>query len=375
MDYKHLRHTQVILDPENPRLPDGTSSDKEAINRLLDEGYDQLVALARDLAARGEANPGELPFVIKQGAKYLVLEGNRRFAALKLLSDPKLADKAEQRAAFQRIKARGAPPTTVYCAVADSRAQAEHWIRLRHTGANNGVGTKRWSAEQTATHGRRMRAPVDSGTIRSIVMADELTEAYQADHDLTAIIQRVRSSKLTNIGRFFSIDDLARLQLEIRHVPGSRVRERTLFSRHTATQLRAFFAWAMAFIEATSVDAYKNPERRRELLNDHSALIPLQSDGLPASRRLADYPFFPAGPPVATDVSDTDEIDVVPIESTSPGVSDSGRSTPEAGASVVDESARSARKRDVPDEKFLYSTVRLPNLPAPVQRVLKECRS
>ena len=35
MEYKRLKPAQVSLDPENPRLPDGTSSDKEAINRLL----------------------------------------------------------------------------------------------------------------------------------------------------------------------------------------------------------------------------------------------------------------------------------------------------------------------------------------------------
>lgn len=61
MDYKRLRHTQIILDSENPRLPDCTSSDKEAINRLIHEGYDHLLALARDLIDMGEANPAELP--------------------------------------------------------------------------------------------------------------------------------------------------------------------------------------------------------------------------------------------------------------------------------------------------------------------------
>ena len=63
MEYKSLRPSQTLLDPQNPRLPDGTSNDKEAINRLLAEGYSQLVALARDLCNRGEANPTELPIV------------------------------------------------------------------------------------------------------------------------------------------------------------------------------------------------------------------------------------------------------------------------------------------------------------------------
>lgn len=65
MEYKRLRPSEILLDPENPRLPDGTSNDKEAINRLLGEGYSQLLALARDLLDRGEGNPAELPIVIK----------------------------------------------------------------------------------------------------------------------------------------------------------------------------------------------------------------------------------------------------------------------------------------------------------------------
>jgi len=90
VDYKYVRPSRTLLDPDNPRLPDGTSNDREAINRLLVEGYSQMLALARDLAERGEGNPTELPILVKDGSKYVVLEGNRRFATLKLLADPKL---------------------------------------------------------------------------------------------------------------------------------------------------------------------------------------------------------------------------------------------------------------------------------------------
>lgn len=117
MDYKRLRASQVRLDPQNPRLPDGTSSDHEAVNRLLEENYSALLGLARDLVEQGESNPAELPIVMKDGSKYLVLEGNRRFAALKLLASPTLADDEKQRTAFARLARKGTPPKTVMCAV------------------------------------------------------------------------------------------------------------------------------------------------------------------------------------------------------------------------------------------------------------------
>ncbi|MEV1147111.1 hypothetical protein, partial [Micromonospora sp. NPDC049799] len=61
-----------MLDPENPRLPDGTSSDREAINRLLEEGAEALISLARDMAQTGQSNPAELPIAVKHGSKYLI---------------------------------------------------------------------------------------------------------------------------------------------------------------------------------------------------------------------------------------------------------------------------------------------------------------
>jgi len=86
VDYKSIRPSQALLDSQNPRLPDGTSNDREAINRLLAEGYNQMLALARDLVERGEGNPTELPIVMKDGSKFVVLEGNRRFAAHRVRS-------------------------------------------------------------------------------------------------------------------------------------------------------------------------------------------------------------------------------------------------------------------------------------------------
>ena len=158
-----------------------TSDDREAINRLIDEG---LIGLARDIARTGETNPAELPIAVKEGSKYLVLEGNRRFAALKLLKDPDLAYEEEQQKAFRRAALLGKPPTTVYALVLSSREEADRWIVLRHTGENNGVGIKRWSASQTATHRRRANKSIDSGTLRSIVIADQLEEAYATDEQI-----------------------------------------------------------------------------------------------------------------------------------------------------------------------------------------------
>lgn len=379
MDYKNIRPSQTLLDPENPRLPDGTSNDREAINRLLAEGYSQMLALARDLTERGAGNPAELPIVVKNGSKFVVLEGNRRFATLKLLADPKLADDKSHETAFDRIKKKGqAPPKALYCAVAKDRDEADPWITLRHTGANGGVGVRVWSAEQNARHRRRMKAPIDSGTVRSIAIADELTEAYQADAALSDLIKKVRTDKLTNIGRFFSGVALTRMQFEMRQATegGSQ----TLWAKHTAEQLHPYFSWAFAFLDSHSVDAFKNDTLRSNLLNDHAEVLPEASESMTDHKRLADHPYSPAADEAGDHDLESDQLDHTdgPTsgntegDSFEAGVAESADD--DADQSDDTDSDDSGRKRDPKDERCLYSEVKLPNLSPGIRRLLREAK-
>lgn len=375
MPYMNLRPSQVILDPQNPRLPDGTSSDRDACNRLLDEG---LIGLARDLARTGQANPAEIPIAIKQGNRYLILEGNRRFAALKLLRDPDLADNEDDKKAIRRAAALGTPPKTVYTLVMDSREEADRWIVLRHTGENNGVGIKRWSASQTATHRRRANKTIDSGTLRSIAIADELEEAYVTDQAMLDLVRRVRREKLTNIGRFFSPDVLVTLRFELVDDKSS-LRGKSLLVRHTADQLRQFFVWAFTYIRDHSVDAYKNASIRHGLLQSAAQLLPSPADAAAKPFRLVDTPPTTGtgntDPPAPEDTAPEDR-------STQTGGS-TATSHPTGGTTASEDTAEEAenedesksRKSEAKPEQYLLQGLKLPNHPERNQLLLKECRA
>lgn len=381
MEYKRLRPSKIRLDSDNPRLSDGTSDDKEAINRLLAEGYPQLLALAKDLADRGTGNPAELPIVIKDGSKYVVLEGNRRFAALKLVDNPRLADDPAQRSAFERIKQSGKQlPVNIFCVVVDSRDEADHWITLRHTGANEGVGVRVWNAEQTARHRNRMRRPVDSGTARSIAIADELTETYQADLELVNLIKKVRAEKLTNIGRFFSGVTLARMQLSLKQDTAGA--PHTLWAKHTTDQLHDYFTWAFRFLDGNSVDAFKNDEVRGNVLNTLTDILPDPADSMAHPARLADHPFAPtsgsgggAGTGSSGGTSGADG---------SGGGSSSGSGGGGDGDNDDDDddddgpsggSSGGGSGGGAREERCLYSGARLTKLSRVVSRLLKETRT
>ena len=88
-----IRVAQLYLDPKNPRLAGEELSvdDQDRIARLLweDRAVNELVD---SIAASGYWRHEEL-FATKEGGKLVVIEGNRRLAAVKLLTDDGLRNR------------------------------------------------------------------------------------------------------------------------------------------------------------------------------------------------------------------------------------------------------------------------------------------
>jgi hypothetical protein len=141
---------QLSLDNENPRI-NSASSQREALEKVITDEPDKLVRLARSIVRRG-LNPMDrlLVFRPKGTRTYTVVEGNRRAAALKILVNPaslgalnvdnglrkRLEDSARSFTA-EKIE-------PVACFDVGSRENAAYWLRLRHTGENEGEGVVGW---------------------------------------------------------------------------------------------------------------------------------------------------------------------------------------------------------------------------------------
>src|SRR4051794_35249026 len=106
--------TGLLLDENNPRFGEPASSQREALNKLLTAAPQKLLRLAEDIAAES-INPTELPVVVEEGGGLVVVEGNRRLAALKLLRKPDHADDPGLAARVQKIAQTGVGPDTVFC--------------------------------------------------------------------------------------------------------------------------------------------------------------------------------------------------------------------------------------------------------------------
>lgn len=145
----NLSINEILLDPINPRH-DPLQPQIELIKAMIDDQEDKLVKLAQDIIEFG-LNPADLTTVIphhNEKDKYTVVEGNRRITVLKLLNSPSLCHIESIRKRFVLLSQTYLknPIKLIKCVLYSDRKEADHWINLKHTGENLGVGTVGWNA-------------------------------------------------------------------------------------------------------------------------------------------------------------------------------------------------------------------------------------
>src|SRR5574341_181017 len=148
---KNIPLSKLSLDIQNPRL-DNPESTKDVMVSLLEQQGNKILRLAEDIVEHG-LDPSSSLIVIPHEEKedrFVVVEGNRRITALKLLGHPELAGKYEKR--FKPLADR--LPDSIFkaipCAICSTREEASHWIKLKHTGENEGAGVVTWGGTELA---------------------------------------------------------------------------------------------------------------------------------------------------------------------------------------------------------------------------------
>lgn len=152
MTTKRLKVDSLLLDTGNPRIA-AASDQRDALTKVISDQGSKLVTLAESIAQDG-LSPSERFIVMpapRRAGKYIVLEGNRRLAALKMLYNPAVLGDLPVSAAYRRriekiAQGFGARSVGhVDCYVVPDRAAATHWIQQKHTGENEGRGIVAWS--------------------------------------------------------------------------------------------------------------------------------------------------------------------------------------------------------------------------------------
>ena len=195
--YKSISISDLALFLQNPRLSD-SENQIESVRKMIRDQGDGLIKLGSSIVADG-LSPIELVGVAFDEAtkKYVVLEGNRRVCALKLLNNPSLAEDKSFRGAFEVLKNTfdNNPISEVNCVVFETVADSFKWVIRRHTGRQEGAGMVPWDPIQ------QDRANVNlMGKAPSTIL--QLIDSFESNPYFDASLKyRISEIPITNIER------------------------------------------------------------------------------------------------------------------------------------------------------------------------------
>lgn len=198
-EQKNIDLSLLSVNIENPRF-EMVGSQREAISHMIDDQGQRLSKLAQDILDNG-LNPSDLIIVTKHEKSeghYNVLEGNRRITALKLLANPDLIpDKHKSLLnTFKKLSERFYlnPISELPCVVFDDEQLANRWIKLKHTGANDGIGVVSWDAQQKA----RFEERVEGKSSYALQVIDFLGK-QEIEDDLKKNLNKLPSSSVQRL--------------------------------------------------------------------------------------------------------------------------------------------------------------------------------
>ena len=144
VEYLELSIDELLMDEDNPRLGsvDNQSAALEAIAHLNEDHFRNLMLSIKE----NGLDPGDSLYVVKHSdsSDFVVLDGNRRLAAMLVLNNTNVLDGTEipetikksfvrASAGFDRSKIE-----PLRCVLFEHRADANEWIYRRHTGSADG---------------------------------------------------------------------------------------------------------------------------------------------------------------------------------------------------------------------------------------------
>lgn len=205
-EYIEVHITDLFLNTENPRF-DPVNHQTEAIEAMIEDQQEKLIRLGHHIVEYG-MDPTSIIMVVPQENHLIVYEGNRRVTALKLINEPALVPEKykKMKKEFQKFNQTINPILleSVYCVKMTNPNEAFEWVRLRHTGENEGAGTVRWDATQSSRFSTYSKSKIDY----KLLFFESLSDLETIPSKLKTRLKNVRK---TNFDRLISDPDVREL--------------------------------------------------------------------------------------------------------------------------------------------------------------------
>lgn len=215
MARKILSLKNLIVNTENYRF-ENVSDPREALDVMVDDQRENLYNLAESMVDKG-LNPTDIiqvyPSASEKG-KFVVLEGNRRIVALKLLNKPDLLEGNEVlKKKFKKLKEQNTIShlNQIECEIFNNPEEAQDWIAMKHGYAEKpGVSTEKWTPLQKGRYEERT-----SG--KSSVLLQVLNLLSKSPHVPVAVKSNIKNINTTNLSRLIEDPDVrAELGFELK---------------------------------------------------------------------------------------------------------------------------------------------------------------
>lgn len=197
-DLVDIEVSRLRLDVRNPRLSAVPDSQRDALGEMSEVQGAKLVALCRHISQHG-LNPTQRFIVIPDDDnQFIVLDGNRRLTALRVLDNPELAIHRLSDTELRQLKQIAASYTPIEAAPAavfKKREDADVWIALIHGGESDGAGSVPWSAQQKARHKARAGTKAPHLQVLEFVfnegkLSDQATQIYERGRYPVSTLER-----------------------------------------------------------------------------------------------------------------------------------------------------------------------------------------
>lgn len=283
----------LLLDEENPRLPTVQKGQPNTLLAMAKAQGPKLRFLAEDIARYG-LDPSYRMIVMPSKTKpdrFVVLDGNRRLTAIRALEKPDAVASVAKRPVIEALRELSpeylkTPLVEAECVVVSERAEADHWIELRHTGQHRGAGVVGWGSGEASRFRARRSGKPD--------MATQVLDFLESRGDLTP--EARGEVPASTLGRLLGTRD-------VRPIIGFEVRD----GQFTPVEDEDAVADTLLYVTkelasgAVSVgDLYSSKDRV-----EYAESLPVRMATAAEDAHVADAPSQPESPPEAPPLANT----------------------------------------------------------------------
>lgn len=193
------------FDARNARLTlNEAPSQDELVQEIARVEWKSCIELLKHIVKYGQLSPLENILLLSHGNRYIVLEGNRRLFALRLLNQHKptlqLLDERKQTQVESIVKGHN-PITEVRAVIFKHRVDAAPWITLKHASGQGGAAMKPWRAFEKDRDEYNRNPDNCPKTLAFFYTAINLRGSHKGFAD---VIDRVLENGYTNLERIIT---------------------------------------------------------------------------------------------------------------------------------------------------------------------------